>query len=198
MSLIPIPPDKTGEIAQLINAFSDECGNFMADRLTRLLKAVNPVKEQFFEDPRVGENGAALLTVLRAHVQFMAQLYPTRMNKIIATADQYLNIRQDGRVTYDPPPVFIMPMTHVIMLGDHLDVVLRATNKAKSYTVSGLPDGMLFNGIDQISGAPKTAGDYFVTVEALAPKISSGPQTLLIVVQPLPEPEPEPDPEAGL
>lgn len=194
MPLIPIPPDKTGEIAVLINQFSDECGEFFADRLTRLLKAVNPVREQFFEDARVGNSGAALLTVLRAHVQFVAQLYPLKMNGVLASADQYLNIRADGRVTFDPPPVFQNLMTHVLTLGESISVVLAANNKTKSYTVAGLPDGMKFDGIATISGTPTTAGDYLVTVEAIAPKITSGPQILRIIVSAIPEPETPTDP----
>lgn len=199
MALIPIPPDKTGEIAMLINKFHDETGAFLADRLTRLLKAVNPSKEQFFEDARIGTNGAQLLQLLRAHIQFVATLYPTRMNAMMANADQYLNIRQDGRVTYDPPPVFLMPLGYGLTIGESLAIVLSANNRTQSYTVANLPDGMTFDGVNTISGTPTTVGDYNVTIEAIARRATSGPQTLAISVYPIPEPPPPdentPDPD---
>lgn len=102
--IIPISPDKVAEAIKRIN----ECGKIlktsMAEQLTRAVEAAAPINDVFWSDPRIGVNGASLLSKLGMHIQFLAMHYPEMMNSVLAGAGSTLTVNQDGTVTHTPPP----------------------------------------------------------------------------------------------
>ena len=102
MPIIPQEPDRTSEAIKLINAAGDRIGAVVAEEITRCISEVAPINETFWNDPRIGANGAALLQKIGAHIQLIGGIYPDKMNPVLAGAGARLTPNQDGTVTYTP------------------------------------------------------------------------------------------------
>ena len=103
--IIEVEPDRVAEALAVINASGKRIASTLEKEVSKCIEIVAPINGIFWNDPRIGNKGTALLQKLGDHVALIATHFPKSMNATLAGAGVALTPNTDGTVTYTPPEV---------------------------------------------------------------------------------------------
>lgn len=95
--------DFTALVIETIAKAESRIADVMGEELTRLVQLGGDHPE-IWAHPGIGAKGAAMLGGLSKCIALFAELWPERMNSVLASAGRYLTANPDGTVTYTAPP----------------------------------------------------------------------------------------------